>query len=223
MKSFFSNLNNKIEAGKTKAGDIRYAGFNTRVYATIIDLMILLVLMFPFVASMPKPKVEDYPFEVRQAIFMYQNKEISSEQFINSVTPYYKQIMLPKVKLYSLINTLILSVILLVLWKYTNGTPGKKLLKLKIVSLKNFDTPTTKQYILRLIGYIIASIPFGLGFIWIAFNKKKQGLHDLISGTTIIHAQTFDPEWEAKKLKYQAIFVLIMMLLVAIFYTIKNS
>jgi len=39
---------------------------------------------------------------------------------------------------------------------------------------------------LRWIGYFVSSLPLNLGFIWIAFDRKKQGFHDKLAGTVVI-------------------------------------
>ena len=39
---------------------------------------------------------------------------------------------------------------------------------------------------LRYLGYVISAIPLFLGFIWIAFDKQKQGFHDKIAGTFVV-------------------------------------
>jgi len=36
------------------------------------------------------------------------------------------------------------------------------------------------------VGYLISALIFYLGFIWIAFDRKKQGWHDKIAGTCVI-------------------------------------
>jgi hypothetical protein len=35
------------------------------------------------------------------------------------------------------------------------------------------------------VGYLVSNI-FYLGFIWVAFDGKKQGWHDKIAGTVVI-------------------------------------
>jgi len=42
---------------------------------------------------------------------------------------------------------------------------------------------------LRWVGYIISGMVFYLGFIWIAFDGKKQGWHDKIAGTVVVRAK----------------------------------
>jgi uncharacterized RDD family membrane protein YckC len=41
--------------------------------------------------------------------------------------------------------------------------------------------------VLRFIGYFVSSLVFDLGFIWVAFEPRKRGWHDMIAGTVIIH------------------------------------
>ncbi|MEZ5312211.1 MAG: FHA domain-containing protein [Thermoanaerobaculia bacterium] len=67
-------------------------------------------------------------------------------------------------------------------------TPGKKLLKLAIVS----DTTSPGQGLgwgtafLRLVGHLVCSLTFSLGYLLVAFTAEKQGLHDLIAKTHVV-------------------------------------
>jgi len=66
----------------------------------------------------------------------------------------------------------------------TGRTPGKMLLGLQVVSADG-TMITFGTAFLRTVGYFISFIYF-LGFIWAAFDKKKQGWHDKIAGTVVI-------------------------------------
>jgi hypothetical protein len=44
--------------------------------------------------------------------------------------------------------------------------------------------------VLRYFGYIISAIPFSFGFLWIAFDKKRQGWHDKIAASYAIDGDT---------------------------------
>lgn len=37
-----------------------------------------------------------------------------------------------------------------------------------------------------MLGYILSTLPLCLGFIWIAFDGKKRGWHDMIAGTLVV-------------------------------------
>ena len=56
----------------------------------------------------------------------------------------------------------------------------------KIVDAKTGQKPSTSQFIVRYVGYILSMIPLFLGFFWIAWDSKKQGWHDKVAGTVVI-------------------------------------
>ena len=56
--------------------------------------------------------------------------------------------------------------------------------------------------LVRFVGYIISWIPFGLGFLMAAFQKKKLALHDLIAGTEVAYGT---PSEEAAAVDYDAV------------------
>ena len=72
----------------------------------------------------------------------------------------------------------------------TGQTPGKKLLGLRVVRTDG-EPMTFGTAFLRWVGYIISKIPFFLGFIWVAFNGRKQGWHDKIAGTYVIKTRRY--------------------------------
>src|SRR6266511_4526876 len=70
-------------------------------------------------------------------------------------------------------------------WRYRGATPGKMLISARIVDAATLGAPSTGKLIGRYFAYIVSSI-FMLGFIWIAFDKRKQGWHDKLAGTVVI-------------------------------------
>lgn len=71
-------------------------------------------------------------------------------------------------------------------WIYKSATPGKLALSAKIVDAKTGNAPTPTQSVIRYLGYYLSLFPLGLGFFWVAWDKKKQGWHDKIAGTVVI-------------------------------------
>lgn len=71
-------------------------------------------------------------------------------------------------------------------WLAWKATPGKLLLDCQIVDADTFRKASFSQLILRYLCYLISALPLGLGFLWIAFNKRKQGWHDKLSNTIVI-------------------------------------
>jgi len=64
-------------------------------------------------------------------------------------------------------------------------TPGKMMFGLKVVQSTG-ERMTLGIGFLRWVGYVVSKIFFYLGFLWIAFDGKKQGWHDKIAGTIVI-------------------------------------
>ena len=71
-------------------------------------------------------------------------------------------------------------------WLRFLGTPGKMATKLAIVDAATGQKMTTGQAIVRYFAYILSALPFGLGFIWVGIDKRKQGWHDKLSGTVVV-------------------------------------
>lgn len=71
-------------------------------------------------------------------------------------------------------------------WVKFAGTPGKRILKLKILDADTGEHLTTGKAIIRYVGYIISSIVLLLGLIWVAFDKKKQGWHDKMANSVVV-------------------------------------
>ena len=84
------------------------------------------------------------------------------------------------------LEMLAIGALFVLFWVYFSATPGKLLFKSYIVDAATFRPATKGQLIIRYISYYVSLIPFGLGFIWIAFDEKKQGWHDKIAGTVVI-------------------------------------
>lgn len=72
------------------------------------------------------------------------------------------------------------------LWMRYGGTPGKRLLGLTVLDERTGQHVTVGVGVLRYIGYIVSTLLLLLGFIWVAFDKKKKGLHDHMAGTIVV-------------------------------------
>ncbi|MDR2033103.1 MAG: RDD family protein [Helicobacteraceae bacterium] len=71
-------------------------------------------------------------------------------------------------------------------WASKQATPGKMAFKAKIVDATTLGEPSGGQLIGRYLAYIISAIPLCLGFLWVAFDDKKRGWHDMLAGTLVI-------------------------------------
>ena len=81
------------------------------------------------------------------------------------------------------------AVAVILFWMYRQATPGKMVIHAKIVDAKTGGKPSTGQLIGRYLAYYVSTIPLLLGFIWVAFDARKQGWHDKLAGTLVIRAK----------------------------------
>ncbi|OYU44964.1 MAG: RDD family protein [Burkholderiales bacterium PBB4] len=72
-------------------------------------------------------------------------------------------------------------------WIYRQATPGKMAVGARIVDATTGGKPSTQQLLIRYVGYYVAMLPFMLGFIWAAFDSRKQGWHDKMACTVAVH------------------------------------
>ena len=81
---------------------------------------------------------------------------------------------------------LVIAVGTLLFWRYQGATPGKIAIAARIVDAETRGSPSTARLVVRLFAYIVSALPLCLGFLWIAFDRRKQGWHDKIAGTVVI-------------------------------------
>ena len=74
-------------------------------------------------------------------------------------------------------------------WRAFGATPGKIALGLKIVDARTGQAPGFGQLILRFLCYFVSAFPLYLGFLWAALDRRKQGWHDKIARTIVIHSE----------------------------------
>jgi uncharacterized RDD family membrane protein YckC len=82
--------------------------------------------------------------------------------------------------------------IIILLWVNWQGkTPGKAIMKIRIVS-KKFEDIGYGSAFLRYIGYIVSAIILFIGYFMVAFTQRKEGLHDMIGGTYVVYEESLN-------------------------------
>ena len=144
-----------------------YAGFWVRIGAALVDTIIYLLLTAP--ALIVIYGWEYYDFEEDIYGFIAGPADL-------------------------LISWIIPMVATIWLWMTYRATPGKMLFSLKVVKADTGAALTLKEGIVRYLGYVVATIPLCLGFIWVGFDSKKQGWHDKIAGTVVVRSKNAGTE-----------------------------
>lgn len=143
---------------------VRYAGFWIRLAAAIIDPLILFVVSSSL-----------------QTILVGLTLNIDFEpQARFSAT--YKGIIV--------LTSLVLPIFYEVCFVASSwmGTPGMKLLGIKIIDYDG-NRISFGRSIIRYLSQILSGLILCIGYIMIAFDARKQGLHDKIAKTLVIYRQ----------------------------------
>jgi len=93
-------------------------------------------------------------------------------------------------ELLTVLSLLIFSIIYYIgFWSSDGQTMGNTVVGLKVVRTDGSRLSASRA-LLRYIGYIINAILFSIGFMWAAFDPKRQGWHDKLADTLVVYAET---------------------------------
>jgi uncharacterized RDD family membrane protein YckC len=144
---------------------LEFAGFWRRFAAFMIDAVILYVVISVFI-----------PFRNLGYLKLW-NPDIFPD--------FSGWLILPQIILCNLLALVLIIGYFVIFWVWRGQTPGKMIMNIKVIR-PDGSNMTFGMAFLRYLGYIISTIPLFLGFIWIAFDKQKQGFHDKIAGTFVV-------------------------------------
>ena len=152
------------------APGIAYAGFWVRFVALLIDEIILFVpLVIVFVAT------------EGSTLTNYTNCVQSGE-----LTTVCSSAYLGSVGLFELVALGASAVYSILLWALFGGTLGQRMLGLHVVDAATGQNIGLGRSIGRYVGFVISAIALDIGFIWAAFDPRKQGWHDKIANTLVL-------------------------------------
>lgn len=69
---------------------------------------------------------------------------------------------------------------------YNGQTPGKMALRIQVIRSDGTPMSYGRAFLREIIGKFVSSILLGIGYLMVAFDRQKQGLHDRIAGTYVI-------------------------------------
>ena len=148
--------------------NVEYAGFWVRVGAMIIDTLLIMVVLVPLLV----------------AIYGWAYFDAANTRLFAGPADFLLSWVAP-------------AVAVIVFWIYRQATPGKMALSLRILDATTGGPPSTGQCVGRYFAYFVSIFPLGLGLVWVAFDKRKQGWHDKLASTVVIRSKnpvTFELE-----------------------------
>ncbi len=151
------------------------AGFWVRLCAHIIDTIIFSMIVVPLLFAI---YWDDIWAQAKTQAQMAANNpalatSFDSSSVITGPAAFIIQYVLP-------------AIAVILLWRWRAATPGKMLLKLKIIDARNGGKPTTGHLTIRYFSYFLSMIPLCLGFLWVGWDRRKQGWHDKLAGTLVV-------------------------------------
>ncbi len=69
---------------------------------------------------------------------------------------------------------------------YCGQTPGKMVLRIKVIRTDQHEVGYLRALLRETAGKFLSGIIFGIGYLMVAFDSQKQGLHDKIADTYVI-------------------------------------
>ena len=138
----------------------QYAGFWVRTGAHVIDTILVMLILSPLLGLLFGGNNIDI-----EAVIAGEATIPASYWLSQSIPP---------------------AIAVIAFWYYKTATPGKMIVKVKIVDFETGEKPTLGQLIGRYFAYIASMVPLFLGLIWVAFDKQKRGWHDKLSGTAVV-------------------------------------
>ena len=146
----------------TAAGPLHYAGFWIRLWATLFDTIILLAISVGTDVATG--------LTLRQALGMddlvWTNHDwmrLAVDLFVDTA---YEVILVTRY----------------------GGTLGKLACRLRVVTADG-ERLTYLKSLLRALAKYVSLLPCGIGFIFVAFDAQKRGLHDMMCNTRVIWAK----------------------------------
>jgi uncharacterized RDD family membrane protein YckC len=148
-------------SGTVRAREVTVIGFTRRLLATVYDGLLLVFLTFLVACAFGI---------IGLFVQMYNpNEPLPMDRII-------------------ILSSLVLSALYYIgMWATSGQTIGKTATGMRIVSVDG-SRLTWGKAIIRYLGYIISGVLLSLGFLWIVFDPRRQGLHDKLAGTLVVES-----------------------------------
>jgi uncharacterized RDD family membrane protein YckC len=165
----------------------QHASLNRRLLASMIDLLLVILVINPFITFVNKFVLllsggVDMQLAITDYSMSAENDSINIADLYNYLKD--KNAILPWA-ISQLCSFMLVMTYCITFWIYKGATIGKMLLRIKVQDIHGGKITKT-QAVKRMLGYYMSAIPLCIGFIMINFRKDKRGLHDLFADTAVV-------------------------------------
>lgn len=151
----------KVSDPEATEGSVEYGGFWIRLGASLIDALLIIIITTPLLIW------------IYGVGYFTEEAESVTMDLVRGPADFIISYVLP-------------AIATVLFWMYRQATPGKMMLSLKIVDARTLAPISGGQAWLRYFGYIPSTLVLCLGFLWVAFDARKQAWHDKIARTLVI-------------------------------------
>lgn len=135
-----------------------YVGVRVRAVAGLIDALVIVLVTWPILVAI-------YGVGYLESPSMY-SLDGPADLVISWVVP---------------------AVATVVLWVWKQATPGKMIMRARIVDAETGAPLSPVRASVRYLGFLVSVVALmGLPLLWVAFDARKQGLHDKIAGSVVV-------------------------------------
>lgn len=166
---------------------ITYSNLIPRLFATTMDLLLVAVLIAPIISFCSRMVFalvfKEFFAEIGVDGTAYEAVAIAlkTPSFLDHIT--FKKALTYFIFIV-LIHSLLIGSYFIGFWAKLGATPGKMLMRMRVVDAGTLEKPNFFQALRRFLAY-----PTGLvGILLIILTKQKQAWHDKIAGTVVVKA-----------------------------------
>ena len=178
-----------LPKGPRQQSGEEYGGFWIRGLASFIDLFILVIIMLLTMSLLygeeGRNYQEEFPEPAWEGIFTFWLDWVLVGLGGSSPDFFLGEVLLCGF-LFPAIYTIWFNAA-------KSATPGKMALGLKIVDAKTGKKPSVGRFVGRHFSHWLSYIPFAAGYLWVVWDKRKQGFHDHIVGTVVVKTKKMRP------------------------------
>lgn len=149
-----------------------YAGFWIRVWASVIDSALLLLIVFPLLSLIPSA-TRTRP--AAGALF-----DAAGRINLDAFGP-----VIPG-PLHIILFWVLPGVAVVAFWLARRATPGKMAIRARVVDAETGQRLRPGQSVVRYLGYYVSTLPLGLGLICVGIDARKQGWHDKLAHSVVV-------------------------------------
>lgn len=176
-------MNEAIEEPKPeadKARDFKPADLNSRTFAAAIDMSLIMVLLWS--PLMQISSLVNGPYDAQAlavAIANITNPATWQTTFVDSG-------VLKRYIFDTVLQVVTVGVLIVPFWVKVGATPGKYLLRMRVVNGKTGELLSWRHALIRYLCYASCMLTLGLGLLWIGLNKRCLALHDILASTRVV-------------------------------------